>query len=55
MANMNPKKLPMPEQDPVERSHNFKEVAMGYTAEMAVEEAGRCLQCKNPSAWAAAR
>ena len=45
MANMNPKKLPMPEQDPVERSHNFKEVAMGYTAEMAVEEAGRCLQC----------
>ena len=48
MANMNPKKLPMPEQDPVERSRNFKEVAEGYTAEMAIEEAGRCLQCKNP-------
>ena len=48
MPNMNPKKLPMPEQDPKERNHNFKEVALGYTAEMAVEEAGRCLQCKNP-------
>ena len=48
MANMSLKKLPMPEQDPVERSRNFKEVAMGYTAEMAIEEAGRCLQCKNP-------
>ena len=40
--------MPMPEQDPKERNHNFKEVAEGYTAEMAVEEAGRCLQCKNP-------
>ena len=39
MPNMNPKKLPMPEQDPKERNHNFKEVAEGYTAEMAVEEA----------------
>ena len=48
MANMSLKKLPMPEQDPVERSRNFKEVAVGYTAEMAIEEAGRCLQCKNP-------
>ena len=40
-------KLPMPEQDPKVRSTNFEEVAMGYTAEMAVEEAGRCLYCKN--------
>ena len=40
-------KLSMPEQDPQVRSHNFEEVAMGYTAEMAVEEAGRCLSCKN--------
>ena len=38
----------MPKQTPVERVSNFFEVAKGYTAEMAVEEAGRCLQCKNP-------
>jgi len=37
----------MPAQDPIERSHNFKEVTLGYTEEMAVEEAGRCLHCKN--------
>ena len=48
MPNMNPKKLPMPEQPADVRNHNFEEVALGYTAEMAVEEAGRCLQCKNP-------
>lgn len=44
---MNLKKLPMPEQDPGLRSRNFEEVALGYTAEMAVEEAGRCLGCKH--------
>ena len=49
MANMNPKKLPMPEQEPGVRNHNFDEVALGYTAEMAMEEALRCLQCKNPA------
>ena len=49
MANMSPNKLPMPEQDPQVRSGNFQEVALGYTPEMAVEEAGRCLQCKNPA------
>ena len=49
MANMNPRKLPMPEQEPGVRNHNFDEVALGYTAEMAVEEALRCLQCKNPA------
>ena len=41
------KKNAMPEQLPSERSRNFKEVALGYTAEIAVEEAKRCLNCKN--------
>ena len=36
----------MPEQDPQIRNKNFDEVALGYTAEMAIEEAQRCLQCK---------
>jgi glutamate synthase (NADPH/NADH) small chain len=40
------KKVPMPEQPPKERIKNFDEVALGYTAEMAMEEAKRCLQCK---------
>ena len=48
MANMSLVKTPMPEQDPKVRARNFKEVALGYTAEMAMEEAGRCLKCKNP-------
>ena len=47
MPNMNQKKCPMPEQDPNVRNKNFEEVALGYTAEMAVEEATRCLNCKN--------
>ena len=47
MPNMDPKKCPMPSQDPNVRNKNFKEVALGYTAEMAVQEAQRCLQCKN--------
>lgn len=47
MPNMSLKKNPMPSQDPVERSQNFKEVALGYTEEMAVDEAQRCLHCKN--------
>ena len=45
--NMDPKKNPMPSQDPLVRNKNFKEVALGYTAETAVEEAKRCLNCKN--------
>lgn len=45
MANMNPKKCPMPSQEPMVRNHNFDEVALGYTWEMAVEEAKRCLNC----------
>ena len=48
MPNMSPVKHPMPEQDPQVRSGNFQEVALGYTSEMAVEEAQRCLQCKKP-------
>ena len=42
-----PKKHEMPSQAPEVRAHNFKEVALGYTAEIAVEEANRCLNCKN--------
>ncbi len=45
--NMNPKKVPMPEQDSKIRAKNFLEVTLGYTREQAVEEAKRCLQCKN--------
>lgn len=45
--NMNPEKCPMPSQKPEIRKHNFEEVAQGYTYEMAVEEAKRCLNCKN--------
>ena len=45
--NMAPKKNPMPSQDPKVRAHNFKEVAEGYTAEMAIDEAKRCLGCPN--------
>lgn len=42
-----PKKHPMPTQSPSDRVTNFDEVALGYTAEMAVGEAKRCIQCKN--------
>ncbi len=45
--NMDPKKTAMPEQDAKERARNFTEVALGYTEEMAKNEALRCLQCKN--------
>lgn len=38
----------MPKQSPDERIHNFEEVAQGYTKELALEEAARCLNCKNP-------
>ncbi len=47
MANMALEKVKMPEQDPKERARNFKEVTLGYTKEMAMEEASRCLNCKN--------
>ena len=42
-----PKKNEMPSQLPEVRAHNFDEVALGYTAGIAVEEAKRCLNCKN--------
>lgn len=45
--NMSKNKVPMPAQDPIERGKNFRQVELGYTAEMAQEEANRCLQCKN--------
>ena len=48
MANMRQTKNPMPEQEPLVRNHNFEEVALGYTPEMAMDEASRCLQCKKP-------
>lgn len=47
MPNMDPKKCPMPVQDPDVRNKNFSEVALGYTYDMAVGEAKRCLHCKN--------
>ena len=49
MANMRLTKNEMPEQDPIVRTGNFDEVALGYTAEMAIDEAKRCLNCKNPA------
>ena len=45
--NMSLKKVAMPEQNPQVRARNFEEVTLGYSAEMAVEEAKRCLNCKN--------
>jgi len=45
--NMSLKKAPMPSQDPKVRAHNFSEVTTGYSKETAVEEALRCLHCKN--------
>ncbi len=47
MPNMSLKKNPMPAQDPEVRAHNFREVTLGYTEEMALDEAARCLNCKN--------
>ena len=46
-ANMTLTKTPMPAQDPAVRAKNFDEVATGYTEEMALNEAARCLGCKN--------
>ncbi len=47
MPNMSPKKNPMPSQEPDVRNKNFREVALGYTEEQALNEASRCLNCKN--------
>lgn len=46
MPNMSLNKVKMPEQDPNVRNKNFKEVSLGYTKEQAMEEASRCLNCK---------
>ena len=46
-ANMSLTRNAMPTQDPQVRAHNFDEVALGYTEEMAIDEANRCLNCKN--------
>ncbi|MBQ9988341.1 MAG: NADPH-dependent glutamate synthase [Clostridia bacterium] len=45
--NMSPKRNEMPTQDPAVRAHNFDEVALGYSEEAAINEALRCLNCKN--------
>ncbi|MFW9967125.1 MAG: NAD(P)-binding protein, partial [Candidatus Thorarchaeota archaeon] len=42
------KKVPIPEQPPEERIQNFDEVALGYSAEQAIEEANKCMQCRDP-------
>ncbi len=47
MPNMSLNKVVMPEQEPNVRNKNFTEVALGYTEDMAKEEAQRCLQCKH--------
>ena len=47
MPNMSLKKNEMPSQDPNVRNKNFMEVALGYTEEQALDEAARCLNCKN--------
>ena len=46
MINLVREKNPMPEQAPDVRNKNFLEVAVGYTEEMAVNEAMRCLKCR---------
>ena len=45
--NMSLTKNPMPTQEPEARAHNFEEVVLGYTEDMAIDEAMRCLNCKN--------
>ena len=47
MPNTKLNKMHMPEQTPNIRNKNYKEVALGYTDEIALEEAKRCLQCKH--------
>ncbi len=47
--NMSLNKNPMPSQEPSVRAHNFSEVALGYDEATAIDEALRCLSCKNPS------
>jgi homotetrameric NADPH-dependent glutamate synthase len=49
LAQLRPKQVAMPERDARERAGNFKEVNLGYGIEDAMEEAGRCIQCKKPT------
>ena len=49
MAKIKPKRHSMPRQEAQVRRHNFDEVALGYTMEIAMAEAERCLQCKKPT------
>jgi len=48
MTELRPTQIAMPERDATERAANFKEVNLGYGLEDALEEAERCIQCKNP-------
>ena len=48
MSKVDLVRRPMPKQEPGERVRNFDEVALGYTPELAREEAARCLRCKKP-------
>ena len=54
MPNMQPNKTPMPEQDPHVRNKNFKEVALGYTDEMAINEASAVCSARTRPAFRAA-
>ena len=47
LPNLKPNKNPMPVQDALERKNNFNEVALGYDEKTAIDEAKRCLNCKN--------
>jgi len=47
MPKLDLNRVPMPKQAPEVRARNFNEVALGYTAEQALQEASRCIQCKN--------
>lgn len=47
MPKLDLNRVPMPKQEPKVRARNFNEVALGYTAEQALQEASRCIQCKN--------
>jgi len=48
-AKIVPRKTSIPEQDPKQRRRNFDEVSLGYSKELAMQEAGRCLSCKKPA------
>ena len=55
MANMSMTKLPMPEQDPDVRNHNFQEVALGYTPEMPWRRPAAASSARSPCVSPAAR